>query len=75
METMETNLESEKMRVLEALSYSLLHTSAVATAAGLDQMRTGMILARLYREGKVERYFPRKTNMKNEKLWSRKRPE
>ena len=62
-------------RVLEALSPGdLIHTSAVAHRAGLDINVTGCILARLHRNGQVIRYFPRKSNVLNEKLWQRRFP-
>jgi hypothetical protein len=67
------NMErSEVDRVLEALGPGdLLHTSVVASRAGLDINATGFLLARLHRKGKVVRFFPRKSNTLNEKLWQR----
>ena len=64
-------------RVIHALQTSraaLIHTSTIATATDLDVHTTGMILTRLYREGKVVRFFPRKTNTLDEKLWTWRGP-
>jgi len=47
----------------------LLHTSAIAEIIGKDTAATGAVLTRLYREGKVVRYHPRKSNVLHEKLW------
>lgn len=58
------------IRVLRTTKATLLHTRAVAGEAGLDVHTTGMILTRLHREGKVARYFPRKGNPLDDKLWS-----
>jgi hypothetical protein len=65
------DLRKETERVRETMKgKGLLHTSAIATAAGLDVTTVGVILARFHRNGEVVRYLPRKTNALQEKLWA-----
>jgi hypothetical protein len=64
------DLVEETERVKTVLrSANLLHTSAVAEAAGLNVVTTGVILARLRRQGKAICFHPRRTNVLQEKLW------
>ncbi|KAJ3030820.1 hypothetical protein HDV00_008640 [Rhizophlyctis rosea] len=64
------SLSTNVNKVLAALrGGDLLHTSAVARRANLDQAAASFILTRLWRAGEVVRYHPRKTNELNEKLW------
>ena len=62
--------QSDLDKILDALvNGDILHTSAVAERAGLNVNVTSFLLARLHRRGEVVRYFPRKSNLLNEKLW------